>query len=77
MSELQQGIVGIIKRVVKMDSVELTSNLDSDLGIDSLGFIRLVAELETNLEVYFEDDHLELKKFTDVGSLCLYLESLK
>ena len=51
------------------------TDLDEPLGIDSLGLIRLVGFMESNLDVRIEDNELLAENFKDLRTLGTLLES--
>ncbi len=67
--DYQSLIVDGLKTKVKSKDVTLESSF-KDLGIDSLDLVDFVFELETELEITFEDDELmSLKTVQDVVGL--------
>jgi acyl carrier protein len=60
-----------------------TSNLEfslettfAQLGIDSVGAVNLLMELESTFDTVFPDEHLTIETFYSVGSLWSVLSSL-
>ncbi|MNP84702.1 acyl carrier protein [compost metagenome] len=45
-----------------------------DAGINSLGFIRLVVEIENAFQIQFEDDMLNIELFHSMQDLVAYIE---
>ena len=49
------------------------SNLN-DIGVDSIGFIDMVVEIEERFDFEFDDDKLNHKCFQTVSELISYIE---
>ncbi|KWX70217.1 acyl carrier protein [Paenibacillus riograndensis] len=45
-----------------------------EAGINSLGFIRLVVEIENAFQIQFEDDMLDIQLFHSLQDLVAYIE---
>ena len=69
MDLLKNKILEAVKKVARTEKVTLDSKFIDELGIDSLGFIRLVIELETKHGLSFEDNELDMTKFHDARSI--------
>lgn len=59
---------------VKEDVITLDAELASDLGINSIELADLVMICEEKFGIEFEDE--DIRKFTTVGDVVNYLESL-
>lgn len=58
--ELIDIVINSIKdRARYKDNVLYTSNLTTDLGIDSLGMVELSLELEDRFDIEFHEDEIE------------------
>ena len=74
----------IREKVIELISVHLginnaTQRLDanddlSQLGMNSLTFIKLVVSIENELGLEFEDEALNNNKFASLSALCAYVE---
>jgi len=47
-----------------------------DLGINSLAFIKVVVGLENEFDIEFEDNALDSKSFTTIGSIAEYIKRM-
>jgi acyl carrier protein len=75
MGTLETQLIDIMKRILNQEDVSLKHRLVEDLGITSLDFIRLVVELEEKLEFRFDDEHLDMRIYSDVSSLFDYIQT--
>src|SRR5437773_10407534 len=53
--------------------IEEDLSLQSNLNIDSLGFIELIINIENTYGIRFNDEHTEITSFTTVASLVAYI----
>ena len=60
---------------IKEDMITLDAELASDLGINSIELADLVMICEEKFGITIEDD--EIRKFTTVGDVVAYLETLE
>ena len=60
---------------IKEDAITLDAELSSDLGINSIELADLVMICEEKFGITIEDD--EIRKFTTVGDVVAYLETLE
>lgn len=49
----------------------------SEVGLDSLSFIKIVITIEQEFDIDFDDVALEFSQFTSLSKLCEYIESQK
>lgn len=72
---IKDEIINLIYRQEREREIEVTedSNLN-DIGIDSIGFIAMVVEIEERFEFEFDDDKLNNKCFQKVSELISYIE---
>ncbi|UJF35528.1 acyl carrier protein [Paenibacillus hexagrammi] len=73
--EKQIVIIEAIKRAIGKENVSSDSVLIDDLGVDSMGFIRIVVEVEKSLETQFGDDDIVLNLYPTVQDLINYFEN--
>lgn len=50
--------------------------LENDIGMDSLGFIRLLVEIEHEYNIRIEETYLDIGMFPTVKSICEFVENL-
>ena len=64
-TQLEEGIKEIIKAISQSPEVldEMTFN---DLGIDSLGIIRMFVEIEERWGISFEDEAIEINMYSTI-----------
>lgn len=76
----KEKIVDIISGLMEDETVKERLAQSDDLtqiGINSISFIKLVVELENTFDIEFEDDALDYFKFESLETLCAYVEQLK
>lgn len=55
---------------------EIDENADFfDNGLDSIGFINVIIALETEYDIFIDQDELELKQFSTVKNIREFIES--
>lgn len=75
MTENSKKIISIINGIVGTANIKLEDELESDLRIDSLAFIRMIVEIEVALDIKFDDSYLSLDMFKTVNDLCNYVDN--
>ena len=60
---------------IDRDEISMEAELSNDLGINSIELADLVVICEEKFGITIEDD--DIRKFTTVGDVVSYLESLK
>lgn len=76
MNELQSAIIERTKIVVDKNDIQLECRLLEDLMIDSFAFIRLIVDLESHLNIMFDDADLVIEQFPTVYDLYEYISQL-
>ena len=71
MQEMQNG-----SEITEPSQIDFSSNQLSlqDVGINSLGFIRLVVEIENEFQFQFDDDMLNIELFHSIQELVAYID---
>ena len=74
-NNIEQEIIKIFADIleVNIEYVQLNSTFD-ELKIDSILFIRLVVQCETEFNIQFEDEMLLLSKYTEVLTFINYVQ---
>lgn len=81
-AQLVQIYLKQMQAVAAGDAVVQTNGIDfsreqislQEAGINSLGFIRLVVEIENAFQIQFEDDMLDIQLFHSLQDLVAYIE---
>ncbi|MEC0168774.1 phosphopantetheine-binding protein [Paenibacillus graminis] len=81
-AQLVQIYLKQMQAVATGDTAVQTNGIDfsgdqislQDAGINSLGFIRLVVEIENAFQMQFEDDMLNIELFHSLQDLVAYIE---
>lgn len=76
----QMRVIEILKKNITLTDTEIASlspdtNI-SQIGINSITFIKLIVALEKEFAIEFEEFYLDYSKFPDIGSISLYIESI-
>ena len=70
--DTNEKVIEILKELSGLDEVQLTDSLQSDVGLDSLGMVTLLIELETAFEIELKESDMnpsDLKTVSDVVAL--------
>lgn len=76
---MKEKVIEIIAQHSEMESVtEYLQNNDdlSPLGINSIDFIKMVIDFETEFDIVFDDDALSYANFLSLQVLCDYIKQL-
>ena len=76
---MKERIIEIIVRHSEMEGVkEYLQNNDNlePLKINSIDFIKMVVDFETEFDVFFDDDALSYANFLSLEVLCNYINGL-
>ena len=69
---IEKEVLGIVERILNKGPIALNQTFD-ELEVDSILFIRLVVQCETNFSIHFEDEMLLISKFQDVDAFARYI----
>ena len=67
--DTNEKVIEILKELSGLDEVRLADSLQSDIGLDSLGMVTLLIELETAFEIELKESDMnpfDLKTVSDV-----------
>tara|TARA_B100001113_G_C20537408_1_gene374477 strand:+ start:10 stop:258 length:249 start_codon:yes stop_codon:yes gene_type:complete len=73
--DLKQTLITTIANHMGIDEmdIDMDSNFVNDLGVDSLGTVELILELEDEFDIEISDEHAE--KMLTVGDVYTYLDN--
>lgn len=74
--EIENKIIEIVVKYCELENVAeiLTQTGDlAELGINSISFIKIVVDLETEFDFEFEDEALDYSKFQKLDQLIDYI----
>lgn len=75
---MKEIIIQIIKNncydVVGNDEIINSNNIYDDYAIDSLSFINIIMEIESELSISFPDEYLSMDMLSSVENICNALE---
>ena len=67
---LDDKILKIIQEVLKANNKDFDISIDMDLkrlGLNSLTYIKVIVDIENELDIMFDDDELDIESFKTVG----------
>lgn len=70
--DTNEKVIEILKELSGLDEIRLADSLQSDIGLDSLGMVTLLIELETAFEIELKESDMnpsDLKTVSDVAAL--------
>lgn len=70
MRTVEANIIDIVKKISENDEVSLETKLGRESGIDSLGIVSLVIEIEELFNINCDDFIIQIRNAQDVKSLC-------
>lgn len=76
---IREGVIEILSKYSEHDNIkEYFENNDelSEIGVDSISFIKIIIELEQKFDVEFDDVALEFSSLNSFKKLCEYIEEL-
>ena len=71
--EIEQKIFEIIKKNIANEKMDILANL-TDLGINSITFVKILIAIENEYDFEFDDDDLNFENFKTVSTLAKYVE---
>ncbi|MFR2755389.1 MAG: acyl carrier protein [Eisenbergiella massiliensis] len=66
---IAEQILNVFKMVMKDDNFSTDFDEDITGGLDSIGFVTLVVELENEFDIEFDDEDFELSKMKSVNQI--------
>ena len=71
----------ITKEIIKLitEIGELSDNIDLDttfdkIELDSIGFVTIIVEIETNYEIEFDDENMLINNYRSIGDFVEYVK---
>ncbi|WP_034860608.1 phosphopantetheine-binding protein [Ruminiclostridium cellobioparum] len=71
--EIEQKIFELIKKNIANEKMDILANL-TDLGINSITFVKILIAIENEYDFEFDDDDLNFENFKTVSTLAKYVE---
>lgn len=71
--EIEQKIFELIKKNIANKKMDILANL-TDLGINSITFVKILIAIENEYDFEFDDDDLNFENFKTVSTLAKYVE---
>lgn len=74
---MKERIINIIQELCRenISYVNMSDNLFDNLGFDSIKFINLITEIESEFNIIFEDDELDLEKIDTLEKILALVDS--
>lgn len=75
--EVKERLIKVIGKLARKGDICISdnTNLNEDIGIDSVDFIKLIVEIETEFDFIFDDEYMNYELLNSFGQLCVYVES--
>jgi len=74
--QVKSAIKNTLTPTESLDCFDVDRNL-SEVGVDSINFVRITVELEDMLEIEFPFDQLVLNESGSIRNLCKIIEAIK
>ncbi len=75
-TNLSEQILQMMKELLETDVDNINAEQTfEELGIDSIIFIRMVVQCETQFGIQFEDEMLVMQKFPDAAAFINYVQA--
>ena len=78
MNDVQERTLVIIKKQIEDTVQDVKIGLESELssiGLNSVIFIKIVVDLESEFDIEFANEDLEYGKFKDIQDICDYISN--
>lgn len=72
--EVRQIIKNNINKEIDIDSIFIDTNLET-VGMDSIGFVKLIVDIESEFDIEFPDDKLLFAQAGTIRELCNIIET--
>ncbi len=78
---MEQKVINVIKELIadileSQEEISEDARLVEDLGIDSVLILQLIANIEMQFNITFDDEDLLVDKFSSISSLADYITEL-
>ena len=68
----------LVYNEIKEGEIDLTPDLKlSEIGVNSITFIKIIVTIEETFDIEFEDDYLDYEQFDTIQDVCDYIAQLK
>jgi acyl carrier protein len=72
---VSERVNALIQEVLQVSKSEILQTQDLlELGMTSLSFVRIIATLETEFEIEFDDNDFDIEKFEYVNDFTSYIQ---
>ncbi len=76
MKDIKKCLQVVLDDVEIINTIQPTTNLIEDIGMDSLSIIQLVVEIENLYSISIPDDQLDFDQIIIWGNLCNLVDKL-
>jgi acyl carrier protein len=71
-------VIGIIRDCCALTEINITAKSNiKDISLDSLSFIQMIVNLETEFGIEFDDESLNIRDYTSVQDIITTVEGLQ
>lgn len=77
--DIREQILDVIEMILQDGNIRSAVDINDDLaylGVNSINYVKIVIELEDELDIEFEDDKIDFSQFPTFTDLCTYVEKL-
>ncbi len=78
-AEIQDQVIKLLQSVCAAEHIMIPAEINhatklSDLGLNSLLFVKFVVRLEVEFDIDFDDENMDFKNFTTLNDIVNYVE---
>lgn len=70
MRAIESTVIDLVKKVTNREEINLETKLERDIGIDSLGIVTLILEIEDKFCINCDDFLNQIRNASQVKDLC-------
>ncbi len=74
--EIEEKVCELVRAfcIFEGDNVQLDGDLREDYGIDSIGLVELLVDIESKFDIVFDSSFLTSESFSTAGNLVDYID---
>ncbi len=72
--KLKEVLSSVVEDSTKIQSLDESSDFISELNMSSIDSLQLLSLVETEFNIYIEDDELNSDLVTNLGNLCAFIQ---
>lgn len=70
MNAVEDRIIDIVKKISKNEKISLETKLGREEGIDSLGIVQLIIEVEESFNINCDEYLIDIRNASNIKALC-------